>query len=114
MWRQTVRIRSLNRTVAASINGGYRIIEILKEVIDNYPLMNLFNMMDTGASYDGTSYGYASVRTAKTIHCNRIKAPVSNNDPGLAEYRRFQQETSNELYMKKTGFIKQQNPILYL
>ncbi len=110
-----------NRTVAACINGGYYqeyAFEILKEVINNYQIDGIFfNMMGyTGASYDGTSYGICQCEKCKKrfMAATGLKLPAGNNDPAMREYRRFQQETSNELYTKVTGFIKEQNPDLVI
>ena len=108
-----------NGTVAACINGGYYqeyAFEILKEVIDNYPIDGIFfNMMGyTGATYAGTSYGICQCENCRKrfLEATGLKLPKNDNDPDINEYRRFQRETSEELYKKVTDFIKQQNPEL--
>jgi hypothetical protein len=106
-----------NGVVSTCINGGYYqeyALEILKEAIDNYPIDGIFfNMMGyTGATYDGTFHGICQCDNCKKSFLAHygLNLPRYNTDPGIAEYRRFQRETSNELYMKVTNFIKQQNP----
>jgi hypothetical protein len=108
-----------NGTIAACINGGYYqeyALEILKEVIDNYPIDGIFfNMMGyTGATYSGTSYGICQCENCRKrfLEATGLNLPKSDNDPNINEYRRFQRETSGELYKKVTDFIKQQNPDL--
>ena len=108
-----------NGTVAACINGGYYqeyAFEILKEVIDNYDIDGIFfNMMGyTGSTYAGTNYGICQCENCKKrFHeATGLNLPVNNSDPSSEEYRRFQQDTSDELYRKVTDFIKQQNPDL--
>ena len=110
-----------NTTVAACINGGYYqeySFEILKEVIKNYDIDGIFfNMMGyTGPTYAGTFYGICQCENCKRRYFEATghKLPVDNNDPYIEEYRKFQRETSNELYKKVTDFIKQQNPDLII
>lgn len=108
-----------NGTVAVCLNGGYYqeyAFEILKEVISNYDVDGIFfNMMGyTGSAYDGTNYGICQCENCRKrfYDSTGLKLPVSNSDPQMVEYRRFQRETSNELYRKVTDFIRQQNPKL--
>jgi hypothetical protein len=110
-----------NTTVAACINGGYYqeyAFEILREVINNYDIDGIFfNMMGyTGPSYAGTFYGICQCENCKRRYYEKTgyKLPIDNNDPHIDEYRKFQRETSNELYRKITDFIKQQNPDLVI
>jgi hypothetical protein len=106
-----------NGTVAACINGGYYqeyAFEILKEVIDNYPVDGIFfNMMGyTGPTYAGTNYGICQCENCRKrfMAATGLALPVGNDDPNIIRYRQFQRETSEELYKKVTAFIKQQNP----
>jgi hypothetical protein len=106
-----------NRTVAVCINGGYYqeyAFKILKEVIDNYPVDGIFfNMMGyTGATYAGENHGICQCENCRKrfLEATGLKLPKSDNEPNIDEYRRFQRETSRELYKKVTDFIKQQNP----
>ncbi len=106
-------------TVAACINGGYYqeyAFEILKEVITNYDIDGIFfNMMGyTGSTYAGTNYGICQCESCRKrfFDSTGLKLPVSNSDPQMDVYRRFQRETSNDLYTRVTDFIKQQNPNL--
>jgi hypothetical protein len=108
-----------NGTVASCINGGYYqkyAFEILKEVIDNYPIDGIFfNMMGyTGATYAGTNYGICQCENCRNrfLEATGLELPKNDNDPNMNEYRRFQRESSEELYKKITDFIKQQNPDL--
>ncbi len=108
-----------NGTVASCINGGYYqeyAFEILKEVIDNYPIDGIFfNMMGyTGATYTGVSYGICQCENCRKrfLETTGLKLPKDDNDPNIDEYRRFQRETSEELYEKVTDFIKLRNPDL--
>jgi len=108
-----------NGTVAACINGGYYqeyAFKILREVIDNYPIDGIFfNMMGyTGATYAGISYGICQCENCRKRFFEEtgLKLPKNDNDLNINEYRRFQRETSGELYKKVTDFIKQQNPEL--
>lgn len=110
-----------NSTVAACINGGYYqeyALEILKEVISNYDIDGIFfNMMGyTGPTYAGTFYGICQCENCKRrfFEATGHKLPKDNNDPHIEEYRKFQRETSNELYKKVTDFIKQQDPDLII
>lgn len=110
---------SFNNTVATCLNGGYYqeySLEILKEVITNYDLDGIFfNMMGyTGPSYNGEFYGICQCKNCKKrfFEATGFRLPVDNSDPHINEYRLFQRETSRELYLKVTGFIKQQNPNL--
>jgi hypothetical protein len=110
-----------NGKVSTCLNGGYYqeyAFEILKEAIDNYPVDGIFfNMMGyTGATYAGVSHGICQCENCKKrfMDSTGLKLPVYNNDPGINEYRRFQRETSFELYKKVTDFIKQQNPDLVI
>jgi hypothetical protein len=41
-----------------------------------------------------------------------LNLPENDNDLNINDYRRFQRQTSGELYKKVTAFIKQQNPEL--
>jgi hypothetical protein len=110
-----------NSTVAACINGGYYqeyAFEILKEVITNYDIDGIFfNMMGyTGPAYDGTFHGICQCENCRKRfkEATGLRLPTGNSDPQMNEYRRFQRETSNELYTKITDFIKQQNPNLVI
>ncbi len=108
-----------NGLVSTCINGGYyqeRSFDILKEAIENYPLDGIFfNMMGyTGATYSGESQGICQCGNCKRRfkESTGLDLPTSNDDPAINEYRRFQRETSRELYMKVTDFIKARNPDL--
>ena len=108
-----------NNTVAVCLNGGYYqqySFEILKEVISNYDIDGIFfNMMGhTGPSYNGEFHGICQCESCKKRFFEKtgLKLPKSNSDPQMNEYRKFQRETSNELYLKVTEFIKQQDPSL--
>src|SRR5690554_33831 len=110
-----------NGMVSACINGDYYqkySLEILKEVIENYPIDGIFfNMMGyTGSTYAGTNHGICQCQScSKRFHDSTgLNLPKNNDDPQINEYRRFQRETSNELYTKVTDFIKQQNPDLVI
>ena len=110
-----------NGVVSACINGGYYqkySLEILKEVIENYPIDGIFfNMMGyTGSTYAGTNHGICQCGNCEKRFqaATGMALPKSNNDPQIDEYRKFQRETSNELYTKVTDFIKQQNPNLII
>jgi hypothetical protein len=106
-----------NNTVAACINGGYYqeyAFEIMKEVISNYDIDGIFfNMMGyTGPSYNGEFHGICQCVNCRKrfFEATGLTLPVSNSDPQMNEYRKFQRETANELYLKVTEFIKQQDP----
>lgn len=108
-----------NGLVSTCINGDYyqeRSFEILKEAINNYPLDGIFfNMMGyTGATYAGDYQGICQCGNCKKKfkEYSGLDLPIANDDPAISEYRRFQQETSRELYTKITGFIKASNPEL--
>jgi len=110
-----------NNTVAACINGGYYqeyAFKILEEVIDNYDIDGIFfNMMGyTGSTYAGTNYGICQCESCKKRFRDStgLSLPKGNNDPAMAEYRRFQRETSNDLYTRVTTFIKEQDPDLII
>ena len=110
-----------NGLYSACINGGYYqeyAFEILKEAIANYPLDGIFfNMMGyTGSTYAGTNHGICQCENCKKrfLAFTGLRLPKSNNDKGIKEYRQFQRVTSEELYNKITGFIKQQNPNLII
>jgi len=111
-----------NTTVAACINGGYYqeyAFRILEEVINNYDIDGIFfNMMGyTGPTYAGTFYGICQCESCKKrfLENTGFKLPVDNDDPHIEEYRKFQRETSNELYLKVTNFIKKLNlSLLYI
>ncbi len=110
-----------NNTVAACINGGYYqeyAFKILEEVIDNYDIDGIFfNMMGyTGSTYAGTNYGICQCESCKKRFRDStgLKLPKGTDDPAMAEYRRFQRETSNDLYTKVTSFIKEQDPDLII
>jgi len=110
-----------NTTVAACINGGYYqeyAFRILEEVINNYDIDGIFfNMMGyTGPTYAGTFYGICQCESCKKrfLENTGFKLPVDNDDPHIEEYRKFQRETSNELYLKVTNFIKKLNPELVI
>jgi hypothetical protein len=108
-----------NGKISTCLNGGYYqeyAFEILKEVIDNYPIDGIFfNMMGyAGATYAGVNHGICQCNNCKKRFRDStgLALPVTNNDPGINEYRQFQRETSFELYTRVTDFIKQQNPDL--
>jgi hypothetical protein len=110
-----------NGKVSTCLNGGYYqeyAFEILKEVIANYPIDGIFfNMMGyAGATYAGVSHGICQCENCKKrfLDSTGLKLPVNDNDPGINEYRRFQRETSFELYTRVTDFIKQQDPGLVI
>jgi hypothetical protein len=110
-----------NGLYSACINGGYYqeyAFEILKEAIEKYPLDGIFfNMMGyTGADYSGRNYGICQCENCKRrfLAYSGLKLPKNNNDPGMAEYRKFQQVTSEELYTKITSYIKKLNPDLVI
>lgn len=110
-----------NGLVSTCINGGYyqeQSLKILKEAIDNYPLDGIFfNMMGyTGATYSGEHHGICQCMNCKRRFKDMtgLDLPKANDDPHISEYRRFQQETSRELYTKVTDFIKATNPNLII
>lgn len=110
-----------NGLYSACINGGYYqeyAFEILKEAIANYPFDGIFfNMMGyTGSTYAGTDHGICQCENCRKrfLAYSGLKLPKYNNDPGINEYRKFQRETSEELYNNITSFIKQQNPNLII
>lgn len=110
-----------NGLYSACINGGYYqeyAFEILKEVISNYAVDGIFfNMMGyTGSTYSGTNHGICQCENCRKrfLACTGLKLPKYNNDPGIREYTEFQRVTSEELYIKITGFIKEQNPNLII
>lgn len=105
-----------NGLVSACINGGYYqeyAFEILKEAIANYAVDGVFfnGMNYTGADYSGKQYGICQCESCKKrfLAATGLKLPVHNNDPGINEYRKFQQVTINEYFTKVTTFVKQQN-----
>src|SRR5690606_31194795 len=110
-----------NGVVSTCLNGDYYqkySLEILKEVIDNYPVDGIFfNMMGyTGSTYAGGNQGICQCDNCKRRfkEATGLELPKHNDDPQIVEYRRFQRETSNELYTKVTNFIKEQNPNLII
>lgn len=110
-----------NGLYSACINGGYYqeyAFEILKEAIANYPFDGIFfNMMGyTGATYAGADHGICQCENCRKRFkvYSGLKLPKYNDDPGINEYRKFQRETSEELYNRITSFIKQQNPNLII
>ena len=110
-----------NTTVAACINGGYYqeyAFRILEEVINNYDIDGIFfNMMGyTGPTYAGTFYGICQCENCRKRFFEKtgFKLPADNNDPHIEAYHEFQRETSNELYLKVTEFIKKLNPELVI
>lgn len=110
-----------NGLVSACINGGYYqeyAFEILKEAIANYQIDGIFfNMMGyTGADYAGRNYGICQCENCQKrfLAYSGLKLPLNNNDPNINIYRKFQKETSEELYNRITSFIRQQNPNLVI
>jgi hypothetical protein len=110
-----------NGLVSACINGGYYqeyAFEILKEAIANYSIDGVFfNMMGyTGADYSGKNYGICQCENCQKrfLAYSGMKLPLNNNDPNINVYRKFQKETSEELYNRITSFIRQQNPNLII
>ena len=110
-----------NGLVSACINGGYYqeyAFEILKEAIANYKIDGIFfNMMGyTGADYAGRNYGICQCENCQKrfLAYSGLKLPLNNNDPNINIYRKFQKETSEELYNRITSFIRQQNPNLVI
>jgi hypothetical protein len=110
-----------NGLVSACINGGYYqeyAFEILKEAIANYPIDGIFfNMMGyTGADYAGKNYGICQCENCQKrfLAYSGMKLPKNNNDSNISVYRKFQRETSEELYNRITSFIRQQNPALVI
>ena len=110
-----------NGVVSTCINGDYYqkySLEILKEVIENYPIDGIFfNMMGyTGSTYDGTNHGICQCDNCgkRFQAATGLTLPKNNDDPQINEYRKFQRETSDELYTKVTDFIKLQNPDLVI
>ena len=110
-----------NGLYSACINGGYYqeyAFEIIREAIANYPFDGIFfNMMGyTGATYAGADHGICQCDNCIKrfrAYCG-LKLPKNNEDPAIDEYRKFQRETSEELYNNITSFIKQQNPNLII
>ena len=110
-----------NGLVSACINGGYYqeyAFEILKEAMANYSIDGVFfNMMGyTGADYSGKNYGICQCENCQKrfLAYSGMKLPLNNNDPNINIYRKFQKETSEELYNRITSFIRQQNPNLII
>jgi hypothetical protein len=110
-----------NGLVSACINGGYYqeyAFEILKEAIANYSIDGVFfNMMGyTGADYSGKNYGICQCENCQKrfLAYSGMKLPLNNNGPNINVYRKFQKETSEELYNRITSFIRQQNPNLII
>ena len=110
-----------NGLVSACINGGYYqeyAFEILKEAIANYQLDGVFfNMMGyTGADYSGRNYGICQCENCQKrfLTYSGLKLPLNDNDPNFNIYRKFQRETSDDLYNRITAFIRQQNPDLVI
>jgi hypothetical protein len=110
-----------NGLYSACINGGYYqeyAFEILKEAIANYSFDGIFfNMMGyTGSTYAGTNHGICQCENCRKrfLAYSGLKLPKYDNDSSIGEYRKFQRETSEELYNKITSFIKQQNPNLII
>ncbi len=110
-----------NGLYSACINGGYYqeyAFEILKEAITNYDFDGIFfNMMGyTGSDYSGKNHGICQCENCKRRfkEFTGLTLPRSDTDPGITEYRQFQKVTSEELYNRITGFIKQLNPDLVI
>ncbi|OFX38961.1 MAG: hypothetical protein A2X03_13750 [Bacteroidetes bacterium GWA2_40_15] len=110
-----------NGLYSACINGDYYqeyAFKILEEAISNYPFDGIFfNMMGyTGPTYAGADHGICQCENCRKrfMAYSGLKLPKFNDDPGISEYRQFQRVTSEELYNKITGFIKQQNPNLVI
>lgn len=110
-----------NGLVSACINGGYYqeyAFEILREAIANYQIDGIFfNMMGyTGNDYAGRNYGICQCENCEKRFAaySGLKLPLNNNDPNFNIYRKFQRETSDELYNRITAFIRQQNPNLVI
>ncbi|SEL96775.1 alpha-amylase family protein [Parapedobacter koreensis] len=113
--------QTFNGLVSTCINGAYyqeHSLDILKEAIETYPLDGIFfNMMGyTGATYSGEYHGICQCGSCKRRfkESTGLDLPTSNDDSHISEYRRFQQETSRELYTKVTDFIKATNPNLII
>jgi hypothetical protein len=110
-----------NGLYSACINGGYYQVyafEILREAIAGYPFDGIFfNMMGyTGSTYAGDYHGICQCENCRRrfLAYSGMKLPKYDDDPGINEYRKFQRETSRELYDKITSFIKQQDPDLVI
>ncbi len=110
-----------NGLYSACINGAYYqeySFEILKEAISNYDFDGIFfNMMGyTGPTYAGTNTGICQCENCRKrfLDYSGMKLPKDYNDPEIDKYRKFQKETSEELYNRITGFIKEQNPRLII
>lgn len=110
-----------NGLVSACINGEYyqkKSLEILREVIENYPIDGVFfNMMGyTGSTYAGENHGICQCDNCRHRFHERtgLELPKDANDPNIAVYRQFQRETSYELYTTVTSYIRKLNKDLVI
>lgn len=110
-----------NGLYSACINGGYYqeyAFEILREAIANYDFDGIFfNMMGyTGPTYAGTFSGICQCENCRKrfFEYSGLSLPKKDTDQGIKEYREFQKKTSEELYIRITDFIRQQNPQLII
>ena len=110
-----------NGFVHTCLNRGYLqeyAFEIMKEVITNYPIDGIFfNMLGYSSStYDGTQYGICQCVDCKNRFREMygLRLPLNNQDQNIQAYMEFRRVTSNDLFIKITSFIKQQNPKLVI
>ena len=111
-------IINYNGQVHACINGRYQqehCLEILGEVIDNYPIDGIFfNMAGyVTTDYSGNYHGICQCDNCKKAFFERYGHPLpleeDVNDPIFRLYDRFRQETRRELFHKIRRFIKDKN-----
>lgn len=110
-----------NGLYSACINGGYYqeyAFKILEEAITNYSFDGIFfNMMGyTGPTYAGTDHGICQCENCRKrfFEFSGLRLPMDYDDPEINEYRKFQRKTSEELYNRITGYIKELNPDLVI
>jgi len=110
-----------NGQVHTCVNGGYQqeySLEILKEVISNYPVDGIFFNAPgyTTTDYAGKDYGICQCENCKKrfLAMTGLKLPVTAADPGMREYRAFQKTTADDLFKKIESTTKKLNPNLII
>lgn len=104
------------------VNGYYQqeySLQILEEVIDNYPIdglfWNMFGYMNAG-SYDGNHHGFCHCECCRNkfsdMHGLELPQGTDQEDPVYRAYKQFQWQTVREMLKSIHDFVKRKNPEL--
>lgn len=114
------KIVNYNGQVHTCINGYYQqeySLEVLKEVVEKYPIDGVFFNMIGYVTYDYSYNIYGICQcdnchrrfTERTGH-DRLPVKPDANDPVYRDYQRFQAETVKELFDRRVAVVKSRNP----